>query len=230
MNILFLEDEDNALEVIDYLKQDKEHVVYHSYTLASLQFFLKLEPGIRFFDAIIVDVSLPGEDIVSIADLPACSYHDSSDLNGCLYLLDNLLFLKEYRKKIALRTAYIPVINKWFERRQQKVKSFIKSEIISMDHLLKFSKDEKKIVLDDDKDIAFWSDLVTHYLKKRKAKKADYPLEINNRINKMLEMIQISMEEQSFIFQMPKIDKTKAQKTSLKQLMDFLEECKSLNT
>ena len=102
MNILVLEDDPIAFNVIEYLTA-RGYKVWHAQSLLDVAYFLEEYPGLVFFDKFMFDVSVPKE-CFTVFQNEAIEYGKKYNFSGFEFIAKNYEFLSD--KKIALLTAY----------------------------------------------------------------------------------------------------------------------------
>lgn len=102
MNILVLEDDPIAFNVIDYLKRHG-YTVWHTQNLLDVAYFLEESPGLKFFDKLLFDVAVPHESF-AVFDNEKIEYGKKYNFSGFEFVAKNYKYMSH--KEIALITAY----------------------------------------------------------------------------------------------------------------------------
>ncbi len=102
MNILVLEDDPIAFNVIEYLTE-RGYNVYHAQSLLDVAYFLEEAPGLEFFDKLMFDVAVPKEKF-SVFNNEEIEYGKKYGFSGFEFVAKNYEYI--YHKKTALITAY----------------------------------------------------------------------------------------------------------------------------
>lgn len=106
MNILILEDDPVAFDKIDYLIACG-YKVWHAQNLLDVAYYLEYKPGLKFFDKIMLDVSVPIEKF-SFFNNAEIEYGRKYKLSGFEFVTENYNFFNKYiqNENIALITAF----------------------------------------------------------------------------------------------------------------------------
>lgn len=102
MNILVLEDDPIAFNVIEYLEK-RDYNVYHAQSLLDVAYYLEDVPGLEFFDILMFDAAVPKERL-SIFTNKDTEYGKKYGFSGFEFVANNYEHLSH--KKIAIITAY----------------------------------------------------------------------------------------------------------------------------
>lgn len=102
MNIMVLEDDPNAMEVIDYL-QNQGHEIWHAKGLLDVAYFLEEEPGVDNFTKLMFDAAVEGVPSSFVVN-GKMKYGTKGKFSGLEFVINNYDFLKF--KNIAMITAY----------------------------------------------------------------------------------------------------------------------------
>lgn len=102
MNILVLEDEPIAFNIIEYLT-GLGYNIYHAQSLLDVAYFLEEAPGLEFFDKLMFDAAVPKENI-SVFNNKEIEYGKKYGFSGFDFIANNYEYIRH--KDIALITAY----------------------------------------------------------------------------------------------------------------------------
>ncbi len=102
MNVLILEDDPIAFNVIEYLTEHGYNV-YHALSLLDVAYFLEETPGLEFFDKLMLDVAVPKEKF-SVFNNEEIEYGGKYNFSGFDFIANNYDYISH--KDIALITAY----------------------------------------------------------------------------------------------------------------------------
>ncbi|MBR3596209.1 MAG: response regulator transcription factor [Clostridia bacterium] len=102
MNILVLEDDPIAFNIIEYLTV-RGYNVYHAQSLLDVAYYLKETPGLEFFDKLMFDVAVPKEKF-SVFNNEEIEYGKKYGFSGFEFVSKNYQYISH--KEIALITAY----------------------------------------------------------------------------------------------------------------------------
>lgn len=118
MNILVLEDDPIAFNVIEYLTE-RGYNVYHAQSLLDVAYYLEETPGLEFFDKLMFDVAVPKEKF-SVFNNGAIEYGEKYNFSGFEFVAKNHKYIS--KKEIALITAYkVTLFDKVKERKDREV-------------------------------------------------------------------------------------------------------------
>lgn len=118
MNILVLEDDPIAFNVIEYLIS-RGYNVYHAQSLLDVAYFLEETPGLDFFDKLMFDVAVPKEKF-SVFQNEEIEYGKKYNFSGFEFIAKNYKYISY--KKIALLTAYkITIFDKVKDEKDREV-------------------------------------------------------------------------------------------------------------
>jgi len=107
MRIFILEDDPRVRSIADELRK-KGHIVDFTPTLPGMYWYLNEEPGIQAYEAILLDLTVPGVEL-EIPGGEKLSYNAPMGLNGLQFFLDKYESLfKPHERKIAFFSAYLP--------------------------------------------------------------------------------------------------------------------------
>lgn len=110
MNIMVLEDDADAVSLVNYL-ESMGHKVWHAASLLDTAYFFEEDPKLERFDALLFDASVPSEDL-SCLQHPVKLYGKRYGMAGVEFVLDLFDDLQTVNKKIAFVTAYKASIKK----------------------------------------------------------------------------------------------------------------------
>ncbi|MBE6715723.1 MAG: response regulator transcription factor [Ruminococcaceae bacterium] len=102
MNILVLEDDPIAFNIIEYLTV-RGYNVYHAQSLLDVAYYLEEYPGLEFFDKLMFDVAVPKEKF-SVFNNEEIEYGKKYGFSGFEFVARNYQNISH--KEIALITAY----------------------------------------------------------------------------------------------------------------------------
>lgn len=102
MNIMVLEDDANAMGVIDYL-ENQGHEVWHAQGLLDVAYFLEEDPGVDNFNKLLFDAAVQGVPS-SLVINGKMKYGTKGRFSGLEFVINNYNVLKT--KSIAIITAY----------------------------------------------------------------------------------------------------------------------------
>lgn len=118
MNILVLEDDPIAFDIIEFLTA-QGYNVYHAQSLLDVAYFLEESPGLDFFDKLLFDVAVPKEKF-SVFNNEEIEYGKKYKFSGFEFISINYEYLS--CKKIALITAYkVNIFDKVKDIKDRKV-------------------------------------------------------------------------------------------------------------
>ena len=107
MRILIMEDDARAMPIVDLLRT-MGNTVDHTATLPGLSWYLEEEPGIGAYDAVILDLNVPGAVLKRPGNLDV-TYNAKMGLNGLQYCFDNYeMLFKPHIGKLAFYSGYLP--------------------------------------------------------------------------------------------------------------------------
>ncbi len=118
MNILVLEDDPIAFNIIEYLTV-RGYNVYHAQNLLDVAYYLEEYPGLECFDKLMFDVSVPKEKF-SVFNNEEIEYGKKYGFSGFEFVARNYQYI--YHKEIALITAYkVTLFDKVKEKEDREV-------------------------------------------------------------------------------------------------------------
>lgn len=118
MNILVLEDEPIAFNIIEYLTV-RGYNVYHAQSLLDVAYFFEEFPGLEFFDKLMFDVVVPNEKF-SVFNNEEIEYGKKYGFSGFEFVAKNYQYISH--KEIALITAYkITIFDKVKDMKDREV-------------------------------------------------------------------------------------------------------------
>ena len=126
MNILVLEDDPNAMSVIEYL-ENHGYNVWHAQSLLDVAYFLKEDPGIDSFHKLMFDAAVPSEKL-SFMGKNEIEYGTEGNFSGLEFVIENYDVLS--KKKIAIITAYSKAIDQKTYRDEKNKKILDKLVVI----------------------------------------------------------------------------------------------------
>lgn len=105
MKIFFLEDVPEMLYIIEN-QRESGHEVYHAKNLQEAAMILEIHPGANYFDLFFFDLGLRAEKVKHIGEKGEIIYNHPGELNGLLFLLNNMDILGDKTKQISIISAY----------------------------------------------------------------------------------------------------------------------------
>jgi len=105
IKIFFLENDEEMRYIIEN-QRENGHQIYHAKNLQNAAALLEMNPGVDYFDLFIFDLGLRAEKVRHIGKKGKVTYDHPKELNGLLFLLNNLDILGDKTKEIALVSAY----------------------------------------------------------------------------------------------------------------------------
>lgn len=122
MNVLVLEDDPIAFNIIDYLN-GCGYKVWHAQSLLDVAYFLEVTPGIDCFDKIMFDVSVPTE-CFSFFQNAEFEYGKKYRLSGFEFVAKNYNYFVNLiqKKKITLFTAFkVTLFDKIKDKEERRI-------------------------------------------------------------------------------------------------------------